>query len=923
MQKHTPRKLKKMQKEISRHKEDKSKKQLEFKLHTIIMLVGPSNSGKTYFAHNHLLPELRKFDVNVQYISSDQIRRNILGKPNDYDKLAPEMLHSSASTHAILNKTLEEVTKYPINAELVVVDTLGLAEEFRTKIEEIARQNHYNLDAIVFDYKDRKDYFKYMPEGTRQAITLTSKHIDKLRREALGLISKRKYGNIYKITSHDFDEYLFSIVDYNQYKKYKLRNDTEYVVIGDVHGCYDEFIELIQKFGYTVNAVEKNGKEVYKLSIKDFKETPTNKEVRVEKEEEKDKKIILLGDYIDKGPKTKEILEFIYENRDFFILLKGNHENFVYKYLNGQIEDIEFSTDFLDYNFDSIELFNNNEELKQKFYELYYTSTDFVVHTNFIATHAPVENKYLGKIGNEALKKQRNVVYAKRKDYTTYEEWKNAVENELDFVKQDATFNFPLHFFGHIPSKNGYKVFNKVSLDTGCVSGNKLSAVAITPTGKTFFKDVKSKSVYRNDELLELFKRKVVLDLEAFGDLEPHDIKRIAYISRNKVNFISGTMAPADKLFPKISQYTEENEHSIELESLEQGIEYYKRSGETKIILQPKYMGSRCNIYLFSNVEKSYAVSRNGFVIDQVDLSGIFVKLHKKLESYFNQHNLEMLLIDGELLPWIALGKGLIEEQYGIVSTAIDSEQQLLAQTGFDQELQEKLASVEEHNFKQLINQKNKKELVEEFGENNYRNMREALDFSLTYEGLEKETQYYKFYREQLDLYIKDTPLEYKPFSVLKAIKKSGEEVLYKDHTNKELYEIVSDDEYLEQEHWDLEKAKKFYNKLVTEKHMEGVVIKPEKAYRPGIAPYIKVRNTDYLTLVYGYDYQNRTKYKNLVKQKSVGQKLKQSIKEWELGWKMLETNYADINPDNAEYKQLIVNMIKEEKRTKILDPRL
>ena len=38
----------------------------------------------------------------------------------------------------------------------------------------------------------------------------------------------------------------------------------------------------------------------------------------------------------------------------------------------------------------------------------------------------------------------------------------------------------------------------------------------------------------------------------------------------------------------------------------------------------------------------------------------------------------------------------------------------------------------------------------------------------------------------------------------------------------------------------------------------EGVVIKPRKAFMQGIPPAFKVRNNDYLTLIYGVDFQDR-----------------------------------------------------------------
>ena len=47
---------------------------------------------------------------------------------------------------------------------------------------------------------------------------------------------------------------------------------------------------------------------------------------------------------------------------------------------------------------------------------------------------------------------------------------------------------------------------------------------------------------------------------------------------------------------------------------------------------------------------------------------------------------------------------------------------------------------------------------------------------------------------------------------------------------------------------------------------MEGVVIKPEEEREN--APYLKVRNPEYLSIIYGYDYRFPHKYAKLLKQK-------------------------------------------------------
>ncbi len=81
-------------------------------------------------------------------------------------------------------------------------------------------------------------------------------------------------------------------------------------VIGDVHGCYDEFIEM-------VNKVEKMDK------------SPT---------------FILIGDIEDRGPKSREMMDWAVENvteDGKFQMVLGNHEDNIITSFESALDIIE------------------------------------------------------------------------------------------------------------------------------------------------------------------------------------------------------------------------------------------------------------------------------------------------------------------------------------------------------------------------------------------------------------------------------------------------------------------------------------------------------------------------------------------------------------------------------------------------------
>lgn len=89
----------------------------------------------------------------------------------------------------------------------------------------------------------------------------------------------------------------------------------KYFVVSDIHGYYDVLVNCLNNSGYN----EKNSKH----------------------------KLIIIGDMIDRGPQSKEVLEYAYrlykENKAVVIL--GNHDNFLLEFFKGNFERVLFNFD--------------------------------------------------------------------------------------------------------------------------------------------------------------------------------------------------------------------------------------------------------------------------------------------------------------------------------------------------------------------------------------------------------------------------------------------------------------------------------------------------------------------------------------------------------------------------------------------------
>lgn len=445
---------------------------LDFKLHSIIILVGPDNSGQTNFIFK-LSQELKKFSsakkkVTIAQVNMREIYSELTGQdsPNLHSIDCVQVKEQAVE---IAMSKIKSFTSYPVNIDFVIINSSGLNSEFRNEIVGIANENHYNVSAVVFNYKNQEEYFT-TNNGVR--IGPHPGQMKELRRAISGEMSKDKFESVHIICTINFDTYEINIVDFEEYEKHILPEGPEYVIIGDVHGCFDELLSLLEKNGFIIDEQKKVSHPENKIAV-------------------------FVGDLIDKGYGIKEVIEFVYLNLDVFFLVVGNHENLVYKSVSGVIKKNDMPVkENMDEFFSSYFLLQEDEELKFKFIAIFEKMKNFYIHKDFVITHAPCEKKYLGKIDSVSLRKTRDFRYPKRRDYNMLFDFIIDFDERCEFVSSEANDYHPVHIFGHVMSKTASKFKNKIDIDTGCVAGGELTSVVV---GK--YRKIVTESVPAGDKL--------------------------------------------------------------------------------------------------------------------------------------------------------------------------------------------------------------------------------------------------------------------------------------------------------------------------------------------------------------------------------------------------------------------------------------
>lgn len=217
-------------------------------------------------------------------------------------------------------------------------------------------------------------------------------------------------------------------------------------IIGDIHGCYDELIDLIHKLGYSF----KDGLPVHS----------------------EDRKLAFVGDAMDRGPKSLQTLELLFHIQDNrqLIYSPGNHCNKFYRFAQGnnvqQVHGLETTV---------AELADLSNRKRQAFLDRYRQFYDALplYHTlndgNLIIAHAGIRENMIGAPLSKKI--ASFVLYGD----VTGEKLPDGRPIRGDWAKSYG--GNPLVVYGHTPVEQARSINRTVNMDTGCVFGGRLSAL--------------------------------------------------------------------------------------------------------------------------------------------------------------------------------------------------------------------------------------------------------------------------------------------------------------------------------------------------------------------------------------------------------------------------------------------------------------
>jgi polynucleotide kinase-phosphatase len=822
----------------------------------IVLLVGPSNSGKTTLLKNWINQGILK---SSEVVSSDQFRL-LIGdtdfiewgsRPKDeadvlqntYQQLSQkafEAMDSIIETRASLNK-------------LTIVDATHLYSDDRMKYIEMARRHHVPSVAIVLDIPTdilmERDENRDNPRGkkrVKQQAQTFAKNKRYIKKEGFRYQYLLKHNEIQEI---QLKRNLNPI-------EIEIKNGIDF--IGDVHACFDELLELLNSLGYTPN-----NEGLY-----------THPDGR---------KFVSVGDVMSRGPKSIESMIFFKKHvyAGIAYMIDSNHGWKIARWLDGRNVTLSHGDENVAEEFNHYESMYGEEKtniLKEELKNfLLRAPSHYIFKKNGIrvavAAHAGIKDEYIGK--------QSYAV----SDFCRYGDTDNSTEHEKPVRKDWFTGHQSkeLIIWGHDPKVQPLVINNTINIDQGAVFGGSLTAFRYPEKG---FVTVKAKQDYSGmtDNPLSAWKA-IRLNPPNIGRFingysvltEQHgEVKVQGGVVKSAIDSISHFTVPIEELIyipPTMSPTPEPSKLEDYLEHPSEAFDYYYSNGIETMVVEKKHMGSRGVLLLFKDKESGEKYvgrptlgtiyTRNGrSFFSQGTQAEILEKLNRDLteNGYFKKYNTDFVLLDAEILPWNLKADELISSQYAHVAEAA-----IMDRT----KLKEMLESVLKHSrdveswifeaSKRLQNALTFKEVFEKYcwNTNGLQGIQIAPFHLLAHS---QETFFNMPHSWHMELN--------KEFSTLSDLFIETE------------YRIVSDEESKKE-------AIRWWVEMTEEGH-EGFVVKPETFISKNnkgklLQPAIKVRGRKYLHIIYGMDYLLPENLKRL-KQRNVGKKQRHALMEFALG---------------------------------------
>lgn len=394
----------------------------------LVLLIGVSAAGKSTFARNHFLP--------TEILSSDHCRALISDDETNQDVTT----QAFALVHFLAEQRLSAY-------RLTVIDATNLRPEDRASLIALGRRQQLSVYGIVLDLPEQVLLERHGRRMDRPFGPSVIQRQYALLHSRLESIQEEGFTRLYTLRSEEQLEQV-------RIERQRLPADRRFErgpfdIIGDVHGCFGELCQLLERLGYQVQ--RRGGAEEPSFWVSH----PAGR------------RVVLLGDIIDRGPDIvlclRLVMDMVKSGRALCLL--GNHEAKLIRKLEGR----------------EVKLLHGLDKTVE---ELSHTSSAFQARLlrflsglspqllledgRLVVAHAGMKEAYAGRVGEKV------------RSFALFGDTTGELDGYGLPVRQDWAQGYQgraLVAYGHTPTLDVRFVHNTVCLDTGCVFGGMLSAL--------------------------------------------------------------------------------------------------------------------------------------------------------------------------------------------------------------------------------------------------------------------------------------------------------------------------------------------------------------------------------------------------------------------------------------------------------------
>jgi protein phosphatase len=619
---------------------------------SLVILVGASGSGKSTFARTHFKA--------TEVISSDFCRGLVADDEND----------QSATSDAF--EVLQFVASKRLAAgRLTVIDATNVQPEDRKKLLTLAKQYHCLATAIVFNLPEKICIERNRERPDRQfgahVVRRQSMHLHK----SLRTLKTEGFHHIYSLTSPEQVAEV-SIERTRLWSNLKHEHGP-FDIIGDVHGCFDELLTLLQKLDYSV-VPPATPKDQFQVSHPEGR------------------RIIFLGDLVDRGPATPAVLRLAMDTvaTGIAFCVPGNHDTRLLRKLSGKNVSLTYGIA------ESLaQLESEPADLKERITTFINAMISHYVLDDgkLVVAHAGLPATMHGR-GSRAVR-----------EFALYGE----TTGETDEFGFPIRYNWAADYrgpamvvYGHTPTPEPTWLNHTINIDTGCVFGGNLTAlrypenqIVSVPAQRIYAEPVRPltpvveqetlTSQQQYDEVLDVeeVSGKLLLDTRLQRKItirEENTIAALEVMSRFAANpkwliYLPPTMSPSE---------TSQVEGMLEYP--QEAFAYYRKEGVQRVICEEKHMGSRAVVIVCRDeqaAQRRFGVTGEGigicytrtgrhFFDDQQLEAALLQRVQQALEAvnFWERFETDWVCLDCELMPWSVKAQSLVLKQYASVGAA-------------------------------------------------------------------------------------------------------------------------------------------------------------------------------------------------------------------------------------------------------------